>query len=437
MSLFKQAVFEVEHSLKHLFKKSPKHEHYFNYMKHPERVISFPVSWEDDEGKQHVNKGYRVQFNSALGPYKGGLRFHPTVTEDTVKFLGFEQIFKNALTGINMGGAKGGSDFDPKGKSENEIRRFSQSFMRQLYPYIGPETDVPAGDIGVGHNEIQYMYGEYVRINKRHCGALTGKDMLFGGSELRPEATGYGLVYFLENMLKHKGEKLEGKRVSITGSGNVAQFAAKKVLELGGNVVSLSDSTGTLICEHIDLDDIKTISKIKSDRKSLSKFENKLLFDYNKKVWSQFHPNVKPWDILESFDIVLPCATQNEIDLKDSKKIVKLGAKFVAEGSNMSTTPDAVDYFKDKDVFYGLGKAANLGGVGVSGLEMSQNAQMEKWDKEKVDERLKLMMKNCFDTCIETSEEYGEKDNLVLGSNIASFLKVTEAMEKQGTVFFK
>lgn len=427
MSLFKQAVKEVSQSLNPLFIKIPKYHKYLNIIQHPEKVIGFKVLWENDNGILQVNNGYRVQFNSALGPYKGGLRFHPSVTLDTIKFLGFEQIFKNALTGLAMGGGKGGSDFDPKNKSDAEIRRFCDAFMTNLYKYIGPDTDIPAGDIGVGSREVGYMYGTYKRMSNTHTGVLTGKDMLFGGSYLRPEATGYGTVYFLEKMLEYNKEQICGKNIIITGSGNVAQYALEKVVELGGNVLSVSDSNGSLIFnKHVSLSDLEEIQNIKLLGKSLE------CLDIN----ANFHLKKKPWQCInDNVDIILPCATQNEINLEDSKHINTIGVKYIAEGANMATTPDAIDFFHKNNIMYGLGKAANLGGVGVSGLEMSQNSQRQVWTKEEVDNKLKNMMNNCFDICIHKAEEYKDPGNLLLGANIASFLKVTEAMEKQGILY--
>ena len=427
MSLFKQAVKEVSTSLKPVFHKNPQYKQYFNVMTYPERTIGFRVLWEDDRGKLQVNNGYRVQFNSSLGPYKGGLRFHPSVTMDTVKFLGFEQIFKNALTGLAMGGGKGGSNFNPKGKSDAEIRRFCKSFMGNLYKYIGPDTDVPAGDIGVGGREIGYMYGEYKKLSNTHTGVLTGKDMLFGGSHLRPEATGYGTVYFLEKMLHHNKEQIAGKNVIITGSGNVSQYAVEKVIELGGNVMSVSDSKGSLIFNNnISTSQLKQIQDIKLEGKTLESLD----------IDASYYSRSKPWNVIKkNVDIVLPCATENEVDFQDAKRINKLGVKYVAEGSNMGTTADAVNFFQVHNIMYGLGKAANLGGVSVSGLEMSQNSQRQVWDKEEVDKKLKQIMSNCFDTCIETSREYGKSNDLVLGANISAFLKVSESMEKQGILF--
>jgi glutamate dehydrogenase (NADP+) len=433
MALFKQAVLEVSTSLKPLFKQSPKHLSYFELLQHPEKVHKFRVLWENDKGELEVNRGYRVQFNSALGPYKGGLRFHPSVCEDTVKFLGFEQLFKNALTGVALGGAKGGSDFDPKGKSNAEIRRFCKAFMGNLYPYIGPTIDVPAGDIGVGGREIQYMYGEWLERTSVHGGVLTGKDMLFGGSHLRPEATGFGVVYFLENMLQSKNRMVEDQRVAITGSGNVAQYAAKKVLELGGEVVSMSDSKGSLLFHNgMNLGDLYAIQKLKDKGGSLSEMQ-----DYDL-PHTTYHSKAKPWDAMldsEKVDVVLPCATQNEVGRRDVERFQELGVRYVVEGSNMSSTPEAVDIMHNNSIEYGLGKASNLGGVGVSGLEMSQNAQRQVWSADEVDRKLKEMMQTCYQTCYKTSIAYNQPNNLVVGANIASFLKVSEAMEKQGTLY--
>jgi glutamate dehydrogenase (NADP+) len=426
-SLFKQATTEVYDSLLPVFSKKPHYKDYFKIITVPERTVSFRVLWDDDKGKQHVNNGYRVQFNSALGPYKGGLRFHPSVDLDTIKFLGFEQIFKNSLTGLAMGGGKGGSDFDPKGKSDAEIRRFCKAFMSNLYREIGPDTDIPAGDIGVGGREIGYLYGEYKRLTRTHVGVLTGKDQLFGGSKLRPEATGFGTVYYLQSMLKYKNDTMKNKNVIITGSGNVAQYAVEKSLELGAKVKSVSDSRGSLIfSDSINHTELMSIQDLKLRGLSLENHETS----------GTFYKDSKPWDIItEPVDIVLPCATQNEVILQDANKIVSLGAKYVAEGSNMGTDHEGVEYFSKNGVFYAPGKASNLGGVGVSGLEMSQNSQRMKWTNQEVDEKLKNMMDNCFNICVKTAEEYESPDNLVVGSNIASFLIVTEAMEKQGILY--
>lgn len=426
MTLFNQAVKEVAESLVPLFKKNSNYKNYFNIMTFPEKTIGFRVLWENDKGNIQVNNGYRVQFNSALGPYKGGLRFHPSVNLDTIKFLGFEQIFKNSLTGLAIGGGKGGSDFDPKGKSDTEIKRFCKSFMGNLYKYIGENTDIPAGDIGVGSREIGYMYGEYKNLTNTHTGVLTGKDILFGGSYLRPEATGYGVIYFLEKMLEYNKETIYNKNILITGSGNVAQYAVEKVSELGGNVLSMSDSVGTLIFEKsINKSQLKQIQDIKLLGKSLQTLDINATHYIKKKPWQCFSQNI---------DIVLPCATQNEINLQDAKHLHKIGVKYVVEGSNMGTTPDAIHFLQKKNIMYGLGKAANLGGVGVSGLEMSQNSQRQIWTKEDVDKKLKTMMTNCFNICVETAAQYDKPTDLVLGANIASFLKITQAMKKQGNI---
>lgn len=432
MALFKQAVKEVADSLKPIFNKNPHYKKYFNIMTYPERTVGFRVLWEDDTGKLQINNGYRVQFNSALGPYKGGLRFHQSVSLDTIKFLGFEQIFKNSLTGLAMGGGKGGSDFDPKGKSDAEIRRFCKAFMGNLYKHIGPDTDIPAGDIGVGGREVGYMYGEYKKLTNTHTGVLTGKDMLFGGSLLRPEATGYGTVYFLEKMLQYQKEEIAGKNILITGSGNVAQYAVEKVNELGGNVLSVSDSRGSLIFNNsIEPSQLKQIQDIKLEGKPLEYLDIDATYYQGKKPWFCFDDHMKSLKI----DIVLPCATQNEVLLKDAKQIEKLGVNYIAEGSNMGTSPDAVMFLHSKNIMYGLGKAANLGGVGVSGLEMSQNSQRQTWSRDEVDNKLKIMMSECFDICVETAKIYGKDTDLVLGANIASFLKISEAMEKQGIIY--
>lgn len=425
---FHQTVTEVLTSLIPVIEKEPK------YMKHkileritePERVIMFRVAWEDDNHEIHVNRGYRVEFNSAIGPYKGGLRFHPTVNLSILKFLGFEQIFKNSLTGLPMGGGKGGSDFDPHGKSDAEVRRFCEAFMSELYRHIGPNTDVPAGDIGVGAREIGYLFGAYKKIVNRFEGVLTGKNYNWGGSLIRPEATGYGATYFLMEMLKSKGTDLQGKKVAISGSGNVAQFASKKVTELGGKVITLSDSKGAMHLPDGINDEIwQAVYETKAIRHGK-------LEEVAEKFGLEFHPGKKAWDIVDSADIAFPCATQNEIDLNDAKKLVDAGVIAVVEGANMPSTLEAIDYFRENGVLFGPAKAANAGGVAVSGLEMSQNSLRLQWTAEEVDRRLHEIMVNIYKTSAKYAEKYGQPGNLVVGSNIAGFVKVADSMIDQG-----
>ncbi|KAI1798890.1 NADP-specific glutamate dehydrogenase [Daldinia bambusicola] len=439
---FEQAYKELAATLEEstLFEQHPEYRTALKVVSIPERVIQFRVVWEDDKGNLQVNRGYRVQFNSALGPYKGGLRFHPTVNLSILKFLGFEQIFKNALTGLSMGGGKGGADFDPKGKSDSEIRRFCEAFMRRLCQHIGAETDVPAGDIGVGGREVGYMFGTYRKERNKWEGVLTGKGLSWGGSLIRPEATGYGLVYYVEHMLKYAGKgSFKGKRVAISGSGNVAQYAALKCIELGATVVSLSDSTGALIAEgdaHFTPEHINEIAAIKLERKPITEFSGKSQFKYIE--------GARPWVHVGKVDVALPCATQNEVSKEEAEALVKNGAQFVAEGSNMGCTQEAIDVFeavrkeKGKDaIWYAPGKASNAGGVAVSGLEMAQNSSRFSWTEERVDERLAQIMKGIFDQSIENANKYvkakeGELPSLVAGGNIAGFLKVVQAMHDQG-----
>ncbi|KAH8663935.1 glutamate/Leucine/Phenylalanine/Valine dehydrogenase [Xylariales sp. PMI_506] len=439
---FEQAYKELASTLEDstLFKKNPEFRTALAVASIPERLIQFRVVWEDDSGKLQVNRGFRVQFNSALGPYKGGLRFHPSVNLSILKFLGFEQIFKNALTGLNMGGGKGGADFDPKGKSDNEIRKFCEAFMRELSKHIGAETDVPAGDIGVGGREIGYMFGTYRKERNRWEGVLTGKGGSWGGSLIRPEATGYGLVYYVGHMLEYAGNGgWAGKRVAISGSGNVAQYAALKCIELGATVVSLSDSQGSLIAQDgasFTPADIESIAELKLARKALTTWDNKGTFKYIE--------GARPWVHVGKVDVALPSATQNEVSKEEAETLVANGCLFVAEGSNMGCTQEAIDVFennrKEKGaaaVWYAPGKASNCGGVAVSGLEMAQNSQRLSWTREEVDEKLKLIMKNAFENGLNTAKEYvetkeGELPSLVAGSNIAGFVKVAQAMQDQG-----
>tara|TARA_B100000941_G_scaffold290895_1_gene275664 strand:- start:416 stop:1753 length:1338 start_codon:yes stop_codon:yes gene_type:complete len=391
----------------------------------PERVIIFRVPWKDDRGVIQVNRGYRVEFNSAIGPYKGGLRFHPSVNLGILKFLGFEQIFKNSLTTLPMGGGKGGSDFDPKGKSENEVMNFCQSFMTELSRHIGASTDIPAGDIGVGTREIGYMFGQYKRIKNEFTGVLTGKGLNWGGSLIRPEATGYGCVYFTENMLNTKGDSLKNKTIIISGSGNVAQFAAEKCNELGGKVVSMSDSSGTIYDKNgIDNNKLDWIKNLKNN-------ERGRISEYTDKYDAIYKHGNKPWQI--NCDVALPCATQNEINEKDANILIKNNCIAVAEGANMPCTTKAVDKFTESKILYGPGKAANAGGVAVSGLEMSQNSMRIQWNKKEVDSKLKEIMNNIHKQC----ELYGTEGNFInysKGANIGGFIKVADAILDQGVV---
>ncbi len=392
----------------------------------PDRVISFRITWMDDKGEVQVNRGYRVQFNNAIGPYKGGLRFHPSVNLSVLKFLGFEQIFKNSLTGLPMGGAKGGSDFDPKGKSDNEVMRFCQSFMCELQRFIGPDADVPAGDIGVGAREIGYLFGMYKKLSHEHTGTITGKGLTYGGSLIRPEATGYGLIFFLEEMLKAHGEKLEGKTVAISGSGNVAQFAAEKALKYRAKVVTLSDSDGTIYDKNgITEEKLEWIKELKNKRRGRIR-------EYADEFGVLFIPNGNPWGV--KCDIALPCATQNELNESDARKLVKNGCIAVAEGANMPTTPEATEILQKGKVLFAPGKAANAGGVATSGLEMSQNSQHLSWTRVEVEERLRNIMSDIHDKCVMYgSDEEGHVD-YVKGANIAGFVKVADAVIAQGLI---
>ncbi len=390
----------------------------------PERVIMFRVPWLDDEGNIQTNRGFRVEFNSAIGPYKGGLRFHPSVNLGVLKFLGFEQVFKNSLTTLPMGGGKGGSDFDPKGKSDNEVMKFCQSFMTELQRHIGPNTDVPAGDIGVGGREIGFLFGQYKKIRNAFEGVLTGKGINWGGSLIRPEATGYGTVYFAANMMEVNGDTFEGKTVSVSGSGNVAQYAVEKVNELGGKCVTLSDSTGYIVdMDGIDNDKLAYVMELKNVRRGRIR-------EYAEKYGCEYHEGTGVWKV--PVDVALPCATENELDGDDAKILLENGCKVVAEGANMPSTPDAVEYFVDKGIMYGPGKAANAGGVAVSGLEMSQNSLRLGWTREEVDGHLKRIMKDIHDASFEASQKYSTKGNYVDGANIAGFMKVADAMIAQG-----
>lgn len=394
----------------------------FDRLTNPDRVFQFRVNWEDDNGNVQVNRGWRVQFNNAIGPYKGGLRFHPTVNLSVLKFLGFEQIFKNALTGLPMGGAKGGSDFDPKGKSEAEIRRFCYAFMRELTPYIGADMDVPAGDIGVGGREISYMFVMYKNLTREFTGVLTGKAVGQGGSLIRTEATGFGLVYFLTNMLVAQNDTLAGKTVLISGSGNVALHAAQKAIELGAKVITLSDSKGTLhLADGFSLDDIEQIKTLKSQDKRLTNFNHK---------GGEWLADSRPWHI--KADIVLPCATQNEINANDAQNLIDNGVKYVAEGANMPSDADAIALFQSNNIIYAPGKASNAGGVAVSGLEMSQNSVRQYSSFEDLNEQLKNIMKNIHDDCYKYGKVDGGKVDYKKGANIAGFTKIAKAMVNYG-----
>ncbi len=427
---FMQAVREVFLSLDMVVERDPKYKQtrILERMVEPERTIIFRVPWQNDRGEYQVNRGYRVEFNSALGPYKGGLRFHPSVNLGILKFLGFEQIFKNSLTGLAMGGGKGGSDFDPKGKSDDEVMRFCQSFMNELYRHIGANNDVPAGDIGVGGREIGYLFGQYKKLKNVFEGVLTGKGLNWGGSLMRPEATGYGNVYFAEEMMKTLNKTMAGKRVAISGSGNVAQYAAQKVNQLGGKIVTLSDSNGTLVDEGgIDGEKWEFVMDLKNFRRGRIK-------EYTEKFPSaKYYERKRPWT-LTKVDVALPCATQNELDGDDARALVENGCFCVSEGANMPSTPEAIDSFIEKKILFGPGKAANAGGVACSGLEMSQNSMRLSWTREEVDERLHRIMVDIHRDCKEAAEEYGSPGNYINGANIAGFKKVADAMIDQGLV---
>ncbi len=425
---FLQTVTEVLTSLENVIDKHPEFEKaaLLERLVEPERQVMFRVAWTDDEGKPHVNRGYRIQFNGALGPYKGGLRFHPTVNLSILKFLGFEQIFKNSLTTLPIGGGKGGSDFDPHGKSDGEIMRFCQAFMTELQRHIGPSTDVPAGDIGVGGREIGYMFGQYRRIRDAwDNGVLTGKPLTYGGSLIRPEATGYGVLYYANEVLKHEGDTLEGKTVALSGYGNVAWGAAKKIAELGGKVVTISGHNGYVY----DPEGIVTEEKI-NYLLEMRASRNANIKMYAEKFGCEYHEGEKPYGV--KADIYIPCATQNEVGMEEAKKIVENGAKYYFEGANMPATNEALAYMQANGVIVGPAKAANAGGVAVSALEMSQNSEKLAWTAEEVDARLQQIMKSIHDNSARCAEEYGLGYDLIKGANIAGFLKVAEAMMSQG-----
>lgn len=425
---FLQAAREVLETLEPVVARHKKYEagRILERIVEPERQIIFRVPWIDDAGNYRVNRGFRIEFNSAIGPYKGGLRFHPSVNISILKFLGFEQIFKNSLTTLPMGGGKGGSDFDPKGKSDNEVMRFCQSFMTELCKHIGPHTDVPAGDIGVGGREIGYMFGQYKRIRNEFTGVLTGKGLKWGGSLIRPEATGYGCVFFAEEMLKTRSETFMGKTCTVSGSGNVAQYTVEKINQLGGKVVSLSDSAGTVYDKDgINAEKLAFVMELKNVKRGR-------IAEYAKKFGAQYLEGQNPWSI--PCDCAFPSATQNEINGADAATLVKNGCKLVAEGANMPSTPEAVDVFINNRVLYGPGKAANAGGVATSGLEMAQNAMHLNWTRTEVESRLHQIMVAIHHSAYETAKEYGKPGNYVVGANIAGFVKVADAMLDQGLV---
>ncbi|KAG9391685.1 Glutamate dehydrogenase [Carpediemonas membranifera] len=425
---FQQAAFEVIESVRPLLEKEPKYIPIMERMLEPERVIQFRVPWINDKGEQEVNRAFRVEFNSALGPYKGGLRFHPSVNLSIIKFLGFEQILKNSLTTLQMGAGKGGSDFDPKGKSDNEVMRFCQSFMTELSRHIGANTDVPAGDIGVGGREIGYMFGQYKRVRNVFEGVLTGKGLNWGGSLIRPEATGYGAVYYAQNMMEANGMTLKGKRCAVSGSGNVAQYAIEKLLDLGAIPVTCSDSSGYILEENgFTRDQLVEIMRLKNVARAR-------ISEYTKfSKTAKFFPGKRPWEV--ACDAAFPCATQNEVEKTDAEALVKGGCKCISEGANMPTTPEGIEVYLANGVLYGPAKAANAGGVAVSGLEMAQNSQRLAWTREDVDAKLASIMKNIFDNCANNAKLYADKPtNYMVGANIAGFVKVADAMLDQGCV---
>ncbi|MGC2352009.1 MAG: NADP-specific glutamate dehydrogenase [Candidatus Udaeobacter sp.] len=426
---FLQAVTEVLESIRPVIQRSKKcrDAKILERLVEPERMIQFRVPWIDDKGQIQVNRGFRVQMNSALGPYKGGLRFHPTVCASIIKFLAFEQVFKNSLTGLPMGGGKGGSDFDPKGKSDTEVMRFCQSFMTELFRHVGPHTDVPAGDIGVGGREIGYLFGQYKRLANEFTGVLTGKGLTWGGSLIRPEATGYGAVYFAQEMLKTRGETIEGKVCTVSGAGNAAQFTVEKLIQCGAKPVTMSDSGGLIYDKNgIDEEKLAWVKSIKNVRRGR-------ISEYAKKFrGSKYVAGQRPWGI--KCDCAFPCATQNEISVEDAGKLVENGCYLVSEAANMPSVPAAVDLFLEKKILFGPGKAANAGGVATSGLEMSQNSMRLPWPREEVDSRLRHIMSTIFKNAWETADEYGQPGNLVVGANIAGFVKVADAMLDQGVV---
>jgi glutamate dehydrogenase (NADP+) len=425
---FHQAVKEVVESLMPFIEENPrlKHGKILERITEPERVIMFRVPWVDDKGEIQINKGYRIEMNSAIGPYKGGLRFHPTVNLGILKFLAFEQVFKNSLTTLPMGGGKGGSDFDPKGKSDNEVMKFCQSFMSELFRHIGQDTDVPAGDIGVGGREIGYMFGQYKRLRNEFTGVLTGKGIEWGGSLIRPEATGYGSVYFAEEMLKTRNESMKGKTAVVSGSGNVAQYTVEKLITLGVKVLTLSDSSGYIYdAEGITSEKLDWVMDLKNNRRGR-------IQEYADKYGAKYFDGKRPWEV--KCDMAFPSATQNEINEDDAKMLCKSGCKAVSEGANMPSTPEAVEVFLKEKILYGPGKAANAGGVATSGLEMTQNSMRLPWSREEVDQRLHQIMINIHATCVKYGKESSGYINYVKGANIGGFIKVANAMMAQGVV---
>jgi glutamate dehydrogenase (NADP+) len=432
---FQQAVEEVMESVEPVLERNPEYRSakVLERIVEPERVIMFRVPWMDDQGDIHVNRGFRIEMNSAIGPYKGGLRFHPSVNLSILKFLAFEQVFKNALTTLPMGGGKGGSDFDPKGKSDNEVMRFCQSFMCELFRHIGPNTDVPAGDIGVGAREIGYLFGMYKKLRNEFTGVLTGKSLNWGGSLIRPEATGYGSVYFAAEMLGAKGDSLEDKICLVSGSGNVSQFTVEKLIELGAKVVTLSDSSGYIYDEAgVDADKLAYVKLLKNVRRGRIR---EYAEQYSDAVYTPVDPALDHnplWN--HKADCAFPSATQNEINATDAQHLVDNGVRVVSEGANMPTTPDGINIFIDNNLLYAPGKAANAGGVSVSGLEMTQNSQRLNWSREEVDSRLQMIMKSIHQTCLDAAEQYGTPGNYMNGANIAGFVKVVDAMLDQGLV---
>jgi glutamate dehydrogenase (NADP+) len=425
---FLQAVREVFDSIEPVFSLHPEYEEagILERLVEPERIIQFRVPWVDDDGRVQVNRGFRVQFSSSLGPYKGGLRFHPTVNVSIMKFLAFEQVFKNSLTGLQIGGAQGGSDFDPKGKSDAEVMRFCQAFMTELARHIGSDTDVPAGDIGVGAREIGYLYGQYKRLKNEFSGAMTGKGLSWGGSLVRPEATGYGAVYFAQEMLHGVGDTIEGKRCTVSGSGNVAQYTVAKLIELGAIPVTLSDSSGFIYDPNgIDLERLSWVMELKNIKRGRIR-------EYADEFDVEYHEGKRPWSV--PCDAAFPSAIQNEIDVDDATILIKNGCRVVSEGANMPTVPEAIDLFIKSAVLFGPGKAANAGGVATSGLEMSQNAMRLQWSFEEVDEKLHRIMHSIYRSTAQAAQRYHLAGNFVVGSNIAGFLKVADAMLDQGVV---
>jgi glutamate dehydrogenase (NADP+) len=432
---FHQAVYEVMETVKPVLDRNPEYRRQavVERITEPERVIMFRVPWMDDQGQVHINRGFRVEMNSAIGPYKGGLRFHPSVTLSIIKFLAFEQVFKNSLTTLQMGGGKGGSDFNPKGRSDGEVMRFCQAFMTELSRHIGPNTDVPAGDIGVGAREIGYLFGMYKKLRNEFTGVLTGKSLAWGGSLIRPEATGYGVVYFASEMLTHNNDTLEGKKCLVSGSGNVAQFTTEKILQMGGKVLTLSDSSGYIFDEQgIDESKLAFVKQLKNiQRGRIREYCDK----YPEAVYTETDPS-RGYNPLwtHAADCAMPSATQNEINDRDADNLVKGGVKLVAEGANMPSTPDAINIFLENNILYGPSKAANAGGVAVSGLEMAQNSMRLSWPRKEVDKRLRQIMKSIHATCTDAASEYGLAGNYMAGANIAGFVKVVNAMLDQGLV---